>query len=64
MADTTVEVTLKPDKGKANMLEITNHLQMIESLLDATASAPAEVTFELGMDYDDDTRILVASWEI
>lgn len=63
MATTKVTVDYKPDKT-SNLIDLRNHLELLESVIDTTVTAPSDVKVELDLDYDDDTKILVASWEV
>lgn len=65
MAETKVTVTLKPDKGAIALPALKDHFELLESLLDVSCvSAPSDVTVKLDVDYDDDARILVATWSV
>jgi hypothetical protein len=63
MADTKVEVTYKPT-SKTTLVEFKDHIELVESLLDATISAPHDVVVTIDKDYNDDRDIVVATWSV
>jgi hypothetical protein len=64
MATTTVQITVKPDKGKFSSLELRNELDNIDALADMNGVDVTETQIRLDTDYDDDARILVAEWTV
>jgi hypothetical protein len=61
---TTVKITVKPDRGKLSSFDLRNELDNIDALAELNAVEPGDVDVALDTDYDDDSRILVATWDV
>lgn len=64
MATTTVQITVKPDKGKFKSAELREELDNIDALAEMNAVKADEVEIHLDTDYETDERIVVASWTV
>lgn len=64
MATTTVKITVKPDRGKFTSSELRNELDNIDALAELNGVEPSEVDVALDTDYDDDQRIVAATWTV
>lgn len=64
MAMTTAKITVKPDRGKFTSAELRSELDNIDSLAEMNGVEPHELDVALDTDYDDDARIIVATWTV
>lgn len=64
MATTTAKITVKPDRGKFSSAELRSELDNIDALAEMNGVEPHDLDVELDTDYDDDSRIIVATWTV
>ena len=63
MADTSIKVFYKPN-SKTTLEELKNHVELLESLADASVAAPVDIVVGIEKDYDDDSDVITALWDI
>jgi hypothetical protein len=64
MATTTVQVNYKPDT-KTTLDDLKSHVELLESIADATATDVGDIAISQDVDYGDDERhVLVATWDV
>lgn len=64
MAETTVSITVKPESGKFTSSELRDELDNIDALADLNAVRAEEIVVRLDTDYDDDSRVIIATWSV
>lgn len=62
MAKTEIHVTYAPD-SKSTFTDLQNHLTLVESVLDATISAPSEVRVDMDID-SDGNQAIITTWDV